>query len=155
MKSDEPGETAAQNGTAVMDPAVNQASGAGVEARPAAPAATSGAGQNEVKAKQDVQKAEFQPLGASAGTGERPGMDLLFDVTLPVSVELGKTKMTIKEVLAMSPGTVVELDRAAGEPVDVLVSGKVIGKGEVVVVEEKFGVRISELTGAMEGVKKA
>jgi flagellar motor switch protein FliN/FliY len=112
-------------------------------------------GADKSMPKHDVKKAEFQPLGPSAGAGEKPGMDLLFDVTLPVSVELGRTKMTIKEVLATCPGTVIELDRAAGEPVDVLVSGKVIARGEVVVVEEKFGVRISELMNRGEGIKKA
>jgi flagellar motor switch protein FliN len=155
MRPDEASETGAQNGTAVMDPGATQASGpkSEVTAQPASAAADPGHG--ETRAKQDVKKAEFQPLNASAGGGEKPGMDLLFDVTLPVSVELGKTKMTIKEVLSISPGTVLELDRAAGEPVDVLVSGRVIGKGEVVVVEEKFGVRISELVNRVEGIKQA
>jgi flagellar motor switch protein FliN/FliY len=156
MRPDETSEMAAQNGTAVMDPVANQAGGRGVAAgAPADNTAAADAGSDEAKAKQDVKKAEFRPLGASAGGGEKPGMDLLLDVTLPVSVELGRTTMTIKEVLSMSPGTVVELDRAAGEPVDVLISGKVIGKGDVVVVEEKFGVRISELVNRLEGIKKA
>ena len=156
MGPDDASENGAQNGTALMDPA---------EDRRADRAPTAGAdvtaetGSQPTKVRQnaahDVKKAEFQPLGPSAGAGEKPAMDLLLDVTLPVSVELGKTKMTIKEVLAMCPGTVVELDRAAGEPVDVLVSGKVIGRGEVVVVEEKFGVRLSELMNRGEGIKKA
>jgi flagellar motor switch protein FliN len=156
MRPDETSETAAQSGTAVMDPAGNQGGGAGVAAGAVVGGTvTADAGSEEAKAKHDVKKAEFQPLGPSVGAGEKAGMDILLDVTLPVSVELGKTKMTIKEVLSMSPGTVVELDRAAGEPVDILVSGKVIGKGEVVVVEDKFGVRISELVNRMEGIKKA
>jgi flagellar motor switch protein FliN/FliY len=153
MESDETKLGGTQDRTAVMDPPHNQEP----ETAPAGPArdqAGDGA-QDRAKARQDVKKAEFQPLGPSAGSGEKPGMDLLLDVTLPVSVELGRTKMTIKEVLATCPGTVIELDRAAGEPVDVLVSGKVIGRGEVVVVEEKFGVRISELMNRGEGIKQA
>lgn len=151
MSADET-RTSGQAGTAMMDPVAETAT-----AKSAAPAKNVKDGEAEDRqgAKADVKKAEFQPLGASAGSGEKPGMDLLLDVTLPVSVELGRTKMTIKEVLGTCPGTVIELDRAAGEPVDVLVSGKVIGRGEVVVVEEKFGVRISELTNRGEGIKKA
>lgn len=153
MRSDDASETGTLNGTATMDPSANQGVSGGATMGGSEPAASKPA--EDTKAKQDIKKAEFQPLGPSAGSGEKPGMDLLLDVTLPVSVELGKTKMTIKEVLSMSPGTVIELDRAAGETVDVLVSGKVIGKGEVVVVEEKFGVRISELVNRVEGIKKA
>ena len=151
MAPDETDLSGTQNGTALMDPP-RAAEAEAAERRPAT-AQAGGQASEKPRPGHDVKKAEFQPLGASAGAGEKPGMDLLLDVTLPVSVELGRTKMTIKEVLATCPGTVIELDRAAGEPVDVLVSGKVIGRGEVVVVEEKFGVRISELMNRGEGTK--
>lgn len=74
-------------------------------------------------------------------------IDLLRDVNMGVSVELGRTRMTVQEILALTPGSIVELDRAAGAPVDVLVNGKLIAHGEVVVVDEEFAVRISEVVG--------
>lgn len=74
-------------------------------------------------------------------------IDLLRDVLMGVSVELGRTRMTVQEILGLTPGSIVELDRAAGAPVDVLVNGKLIAHGEVVVVDEEFAVRISEVVG--------
>ena len=74
-------------------------------------------------------------------------IDLLRDVLMGVSVELGRTRLTVQEILALTPGSIVELDRAAGAPVDVLVNGKLIAHGEVVVVDEEFAVRISEVVG--------
>lgn len=76
------------------------------------------------------------------------GVDLILDVALNVRVELGSTRMTVEEVLALSPGSVVELDRLAGEPVDIVVNDRLIAKGEVVVVEENFGVRVTEIISA-------
>ena len=76
------------------------------------------------------------------------GVDLILDVALNVRVELGSTHMTVEEVLALSPGSVVELDRLAGEPVDIVVNDRLIAKGEVVVVEENFGVRVTEIISA-------
>ena len=77
------------------------------------------------------------------------------DVRLPVSVELGRTVMSVKQVLAVCQGSVIELDRAAGEPVDILVGGKLLGKGEVVVLNDRFGVRITRLINPIEGAKQA
>ncbi|MBK7722284.1 MAG: flagellar motor switch protein FliN [Austwickia sp.] len=74
-------------------------------------------------------------------------IDLLRDVLMGVSVELGRTRMTVQEILGLTPGSIVELDRAAGAPVDVLINGKLIAHGEVVVVDEEFAVRISEVVG--------
>lgn len=75
---------------------------------------------------------------------------LLHDVEMDVTVELGRTRMTVRSVLGLTPGSVIELDRAAGSPVDLLVNGKLIGRGEVVVIDEEFGVRISEIIGKSE-----
>jgi flagellar motor switch protein FliN/FliY len=100
----------------------------------------------------DVKKAEFQDVASGPEKGAKPGMDLLMNVALPVSVELGRATMTIQEVLGIYEGSVIELERLAGEPVDILVSGKLLGKGEVVVVDDKFGVRITELINRMEGI---
>jgi len=98
--------------------------------------------------------AEFQqlsPMAAQAATSHN--IDLLLDVKMPVSIELGRTEMPISELLTLGPGSVVELDKLAGEPVDLLVNDKIIAKGEVVVVDENFGVRITMLMSPEERLK--
>jgi len=92
-----------------------------------------------------VSDAEFQHLSEQGDKSEPRNIDLLMDVNLPVSIELGHTKMSISDILALGPGSVVELSKLAGEPVDVLVNNKAVAKGEVVVVDENFGVRITQL----------
>jgi flagellar motor switch protein FliN/FliY len=72
-------------------------------------------------------------------------IDLLMDVSMRVSVELGRSRLTVEEVLQLGPGSVVELDKLAGEPVDILVNERLIARGEVVVVDENFGVRVTEI----------
>jgi len=98
-------------------------------------------------------KAEFQQLSRPAGKQEPMNMDLLMDINLPVSIELGRTKMSIAEILGLGPGSVVELNKLAGEPVDVLVNYKLVAKGEVVVIDENFGVRITQLMTPEERLK--
>jgi flagellar motor switch protein FliN/FliY len=83
----------------------------------------------------------------------RENVDMLLDVELDVSIELGRTNLSIKRILEMGPGSIVELDRMAGEPVDLLVNNKVVAKGEVVVVDENFGIRIVSLVSAEERIK--
>ncbi|PZS25858.1 MAG: flagellar motor switch protein FliN [Pseudonocardiales bacterium] len=75
----------------------------------------------------------------------RAGLDLLHDVEMEVTAELGRTRMTIRELLSLTPGAVVELDRAVGSPADLLVNGRLIARGEVVVIDEEFGIRITEI----------
>lgn len=77
--------------------------------------------------------------------GMRAGLDLLHDVEMQVSAELGRTRMSVRELLSLVPGAVVELDRAAGSPADLLVNGRLIARGEVVVIDENFGIRITEI----------
>jgi flagellar motor switch protein FliN/FliY len=74
------------------------------------------------------------------------------DVSMQLTVELGRTKMLIKDILGMGEGTIVELDKLAGEPVDLLVNGKLIAKGEVVVIDENFGVRVTDIISPMERI---
>jgi flagellar motor switch protein FliN/FliY len=94
-----------------------------------------------------VQPAQFQQLApGTLSIPEIPNIDLIMDVPLQVTVELGRTKKLIREILEFNPGSVVELDKLAGEPVDILVNGKLIAKGEVVVIDENFGVRITYIT---------
>jgi flagellar motor switch protein FliN/FliY len=91
---------------------------------------------------------EFEPLVEQEIVIEtNRSLDLLADVEMGVTAELGRTRMTVKELLALTPGSVVELDRMAGSPVDVLVNGTLVARGEVVVIDEEFGVRISEIIG--------
>ena len=78
----------------------------------------------------------------------RPALDMLRDVELEVTVELGRTRLSVRELLSMAPGTLVELDRAAGSPADLLVNGTLMARGEVVVIDEDFGLRITEIVGA-------
>lgn len=92
---------------------------------------------------QPVQFSSFAP--AHNPITQQENIDLIMDVPLNVTVELGKTKKTIKEILDISPGTIIELDKLAGEPVDVIVNGKYVARGEVVVIEENFGVRVTEI----------
>jgi flagellar motor switch protein FliN/FliY len=93
-----------------------------------------------------VHPVQFMPLAPELPNADPAhGIELLMDVALEVSVELGRSHMSIGEILALRTGSVIELDKLAGEPVDVSVNGTLIARGEVVVVDEKFGVRITEV----------
>ena len=87
----------------------------------------------------------FAPLPGAGQGGDHSQIDLLLDISLQVTVELGRARMKIQEILGLRNGSVIELDRLAGEPADILVNGTLIAKGEVVVVDEKFGVRVIEV----------
>ncbi|MFU0801111.1 MAG: flagellar motor switch phosphatase FliY [Xylanivirga thermophila] len=96
----------------------------------------------------DVHPIAFQPLQGSVPSSsaqDTGNIDLILDVPLQVSVELGRTKKLIKDILDLNSGSIIELDKMAGEPVDILVNGKLIAKGEVVVIEDSFGVRITDI----------
>jgi flagellar motor switch protein FliN/FliY len=96
---------------------------------------------------QRVQAVQFGTFGGG-GSSDAPSqgnLDLLLDVPLDITAELGRTTRRVRDVLAMGPGSIVELDKMAGEPVDLLVNGKPIAKGEVVVIDENFAVRIIEI----------
>ena len=84
---------------------------------------------------------------AERGNRGRPAFDLLHDVEMEVTAELGRTRMSVRELLSLAPGAVIELDRAAGAPADLLVNGRLIARGEVVVIDENFGIRITEIVG--------
>lgn len=94
----------------------------------------------------NVQPVQFQPFNAAFNpVTQQENIDLIMDVPLDVTVELGRTSKSIKEILEFAPGTIIELDKIAGEPIDVLVNGKLVAKGEVVVIEESFGVRVTDI----------
>ncbi len=94
----------------------------------------------------NVQPAQFQSFSGDGGViAGQENIGLIMDVPLNVTVELGRTTKSISEILDFAPGTIIELERIAGEPIDVLVNGKFVAKGEVVVIEESFGVRVTEI----------
>ncbi|MDE6888953.1 MAG: flagellar motor switch phosphatase FliY [Eubacterium sp.] len=95
----------------------------------------------------NVQQAQFQSFSGDFNPAifQKENIDLIMDVPLEVTVELGRTTKSIQEILDFAPGTIIELDKIAGEPIDILVNGKYVAKGEVVVIEESFGVRITEI----------
>lgn len=98
-----------------------------------------------------AQPVQFGPLPEPEPVSGAPrSIDLLLDVKLQLTAELGRKKLTIKEALALGPGSVVELDKIAGEPVDVLVNGKLIARGEVVVIDENFGIRVTDVLSPAE-----
>lgn len=99
----------------------------------------------EERPQVEVHPVEFTPLLDGQAQSGAESISLLLDVALQLTVELGRSSMLIKDVLALGTGTVVELDRLAGEPVDILVNSMLIARGEVVVVDEKFGVRVTEV----------
>lgn len=82
------------------------------------------------------------------------GLDLLMDIPLEISVELGRVKMLVKDVVELGTGSIVEIDKAAGEPVDVMVNGRLVARGEVVVIEDNFGVRLTEILNPQERLQK-
>ncbi len=105
------------------------------------------------------QDLELEQLGGEqpAGGGAHPRTDLrrLRDVPVEVTVEMGRTKMTVGETLELRPGSIVPLDRMAGEPVDLLINGTPIARGEVVVIDEQFGLRITDVVGHSRSSEEA
>ncbi|WP_443737127.1 flagellar motor switch protein FliN [Treponema sp.] len=100
----------------------------------------------------NVQSIQFPNLMGGSASSEQGNIGLIMDVFMEMTVELGRTKKQIKEILGMGEGTIIELDKLAGEPVDILVNHKPIAKGEVVVIDENFGVRVTEILSPMERV---
>ncbi|MDH3393882.1 MAG: flagellar motor switch protein FliN [Desulfobulbaceae bacterium] len=102
-----------------------------------------------------TQSADFAELGGGASAEEvgTQNLDFLLDVPLEVTVELGHTNMIINNMLQLTQGSVVELDKAAGEAVEIFVNNKLLGKGEVIVVNERFGVRITEIISQADRIK--
>jgi len=116
----------------------------------AASAATSSDGVDE-----SYEKAQFGQLrNEGSANVDEVNLDVILDIPVTLSVEIGRTRQTIRNLLQLNQGSVVELDRLAGEPMDVLVNGTMIAHGEIVVVNEKFGIRLTDVISAAERVKK-
>ncbi len=114
------------------------------------PAPINSSYRTEVKTPVMVQPAQFGPIGNGKTGKETGNIGLILDVPLQVSVELGGTRMKIKDILDLGIGSIVELDKLAGDPVDVYVNGKMIAKGEVVVIDENFGIKITDIISPIE-----
>ncbi len=110
--------------------------------------------KGEAQDQPEVQKAEFEQLEGKAGNGDaRRKIEMLYDIVLPVAIELGRTKMYVKEILELERGSIIELDKMAGEPVDLYINNKKMAEGEVVVVDKHFGIRITSLVNPADRIK--
>ncbi len=139
---------------AMQEQAVSEAGGADAEAdRVAAELAAAAMDASPYQAKPASQL--FEDFGA---TGGKPGslndFDMILDIPVQITVELGRTKLSIRNLLQLAHGSVVELDGLAGEPMDVLVNGTLIAQGEVVVVNDKFGIRLTDIITPAERMRK-
>ena len=103
-----------------------------------------------------VARAQFSDLGSNtAGAGgQEMNLNLILDVAVTLALEVGRARMPVRELLQLAPGAIVELDRLASEPLDVLVNGVRIARGEVVVVNEKFGIRLTDVISPSERIRK-
>ncbi|GAB4356700.1 MAG: hypothetical protein Kow006_23970 [Gammaproteobacteria bacterium] len=109
----------------------------------------------QAAADEGVERARFQDLHAEAAPASGDvNLDVVLDVPVTLAMEIGRTKISIRNLLQLNQGSVVELDRLAGEPMDVLVNGTLIAHGEVVVVNEKFGIRLTDVVSPSERVKR-
>ncbi len=105
-------------------------------------------------AEKPAESASFDELTDSSLPGSDVNLDVVLDIPVNMSMEIGRTKISIRNLLQLNQGSVVELERLAGEPMDVLVNGTLIARGEVVVVNEKFGIRLTDIISPAERVKK-
>jgi len=101
-----------------------------------------------------AENVSLDKLQSSGTSGEDLNLDVILDIPVTISMEIGSTKINIRNLLQLNQGSVVELDRMAGEPLDVVVNGTLIAHGEVVVVNEKFGIRLTDIISPAERVKK-
>jgi flagellar motor switch protein FliN len=132
----------------LMEPGVALSAIAAKDGAVAVPLLDGGAVRAVIALALSPWPADAAPGGVATrgvGTPSRGGLDMLHDVEMEVSAELGRTRMSVRELLSLTPGAIVELDRAAGSPADLLVNGRLIARGEVVVIDENFGIRITEI----------
>ncbi|KON89079.1 flagellar motor switch protein FliN [Sporosarcina globispora] len=142
----QPGMIQAANPQPAYKPAHNQA-------QPSGPQHFGGSHSNAVKANvQPAAFSSFEPYHMQEP--ETKNLDMLLDIPLQVTVELGRTKRSVKEILELSSGSIIELDKLAGEPVDILVNNRLIAQGEVVVIDENFGVRVTDIISQSDRLKK-
>lgn len=113
-------------------------------------------GKDRTAVAKTATAAEFDELEVNEGAfvGDEANLDVILDIPVTIAMEIGRSRISIRNLLQLNQGSVVELDRLAGEPMDVLVNGTLIAHGEVVVVNEKFGIRLTDVVSPAERVKK-
>ena len=116
--------------------------------------AAKAAGDSEAKTKVEAKTAQFSNVQDAGQSAEQKSIDFILDLPLQVTVELGRTQILINDLLRLGQGSVVELSKLAGEPMEVLVNQKLVARGEVVVVNEKFGVRLTDVISPLERVEQ-
>lgn len=109
---------------------------------------------NEPSTLDTLEGASDAALASTMGLGSEVNLDVILDVPVTMAMEVGRTKISIRNLLQLNQGSVVELDRAAGEPLDVFVNGTLVAHGEVVVINEKFGIRLTDVISPAERVRK-
>ena len=114
------------------------------------------AGEQVAEAQDSVATAQFDNLQDDSLpiSKDHPGIDVILDIPVSISMEIGRSTISIRDLLQLNQGSVVELDRLAGEPLDVLVNGKLLAFGEVVVVDDKFGIRLTDIVSASERIEQ-
>ena len=110
--------------------------------------------QEKQRESENTKAASFAPLKASVAPSGINNLDFLLEVSLQVSVNIGATKMLIKDLLQLGQGSIIELNKIAGEPMDVMVNDKLIARGEVVVVNDKFGIRLTDIMSPTDRVEQ-
>ncbi|TQV84319.1 flagellar motor switch protein FliN [Exilibacterium tricleocarpae] len=108
----------------------------------------------EALAAENIDLDEFEETPPGNDVGDNPDLDVILDIPVSISMEVGSTSITIRNLLQLNQGSVIELDRLAGEPLNVLVNGTLIAHGEVVVINEKFGIRMTDVISPSERIKK-
>jgi flagellar motor switch protein FliN len=111
------------------------------------------AGETGTGVVTDPKPATFPPLETKHSEGSIKNLDFILDIPMQVTVQLGSTKMLIRDLLQLGQGSVVELEKLAGEPLEVLVNHQLVARGEVVVVNEKFGIRLTDVVSAVERIQ--
>lgn len=112
------------------------------------------AGADEKNPAKPIELNEFDSPGSISELNNNPDLDVILDIPVSIAMEVGSTEITIRNLLQLNQGSVIELDRLAGEPLDVLVNGTLIAHGEVVVVNEKFGIRMTDVISPAERIKR-
>lgn len=110
--------------------------------------------EEEAPAAKAASSDIFRPLSPDSSTSQARELEMIMDIPVKLTVELGRTKLTIKQLLELAQGSVIELEGLAGEPMDILINGYLIAQGEVVVVEDKYGIRITEIITPSERIHK-
>lgn len=152
---------------AMSEQDVNEGTGAAEEDDPWAAAMAEQEAADEPSASDDAPEATteapqareassdvFPPLNAEHASGVSRDLEMIMDIPVKLTVELGRTRLTIKQLLELAQGSVIELDGLAGEPMDILINGYLIAQGEVVVIEDKYGIRITEIITPSERIHK-